>query len=701
MPNSIAKLWGRNARVIAVRSRPSQTPSSTVPTMTPETDWIARAIDIMKLVGGAGEMVAFPYIKGAANVIIALLEPIQELKRNQDDFKDLVEGLVEIVVLMRDETLEDVGAPPSHFLTLCKEFNEFVNLYVLLMLVELNKAMSSMRGNWVKQYWKSNSFAEMILRHERRLQTLRQNLTLVTVVGNRRHLEARASSMVSSKNGDSDIEDVIRPGDIRILHETGYVYVPQPGSEHDATITEHSAKVAGDVKTLWKAHLQYHSQIRHHPGVLQLFGVTKSPEHLALIFHGDMKSLKAHVATLDPCERVIFIYRMTQDNRILQPTYIITATRTNEETTTKSTVSWRSLTFPNFITPIPPDQMGWIANNPKGLKSSPHNSQLKSYLMLFCDMVASIMSQQRIFSAVSFEHISLFGVYVGPIDKKYIGQIAFKGIPARPPSTRIPWFIEDNTASKVPYSSFGDWTCFTIKRSDQTQHLLDNIITARTSMLDAGSAHLSKACAAQANILFPQIENACEDKSDARERLLVLNDAFGRMKFKATFPDSSVAPHVKKLYLFVQNVEVRGDGSVAFPETFWAINQNGKPENRLPEAVLEALRVDTSIISLQLITSLQRWAPYHIDALHDIQQTSGFEAGSDEAVRFLGFPLAAFERSVPDWSRLGSVGRRRTSSLDIDRGGSVENTVLGSKGTRSESARGRSVDGKQRRPKNL
>lgn len=73
----MAKLWGRHPRVIAVRSRPPQAQNSTVPVMAPETDWIARAIDIMRLTGSAGEMVAFPYIKGAANVIVALLEPIQ------------------------------------------------------------------------------------------------------------------------------------------------------------------------------------------------------------------------------------------------------------------------------------------------------------------------------------------------------------------------------------------------------------------------------------------------------------------------------------------------------------------------------------------------------------------------------------------------------------------------------------------------
>lgn len=94
------------------------------------------------------------------------------------------------------------------------------------MLEELTRAMNSMKGNWVKQYWKSSSFGEMIARHERRLQTLRQNLIvslkgnisrlclhiyldvvlsqLITVVGNRRRLEARAPS----RNGDPDLVDV-------------------------------------------------------------------------------------------------------------------------------------------------------------------------------------------------------------------------------------------------------------------------------------------------------------------------------------------------------------------------------------------------------------------------------------------------------------------------------------------------------------
>lgn len=116
------------------------------------------------------------------------------------------------------------------------------------------------------------------------------------------------------------------------------------------------------------------------------------------------------------------------------------------------------------------------------------------------------------------------------------------------------------------------------------------------------------------------------------------------MRFRATFPDSSAIPHLKKLYLFVQNVEVLGDSNVTFPDTYWSIDQNGKPENRLPPAVLETLGVDASIISLDLITSVQRWTPYHFDALRDIQKACGFEPGSDEAARFLGFPSAMFER---------------------------------------------------------
>lgn len=66
------------------------------------------------------------------------------------------------------------------------------------------------------------------------------------------------------------------------------------------------------------------------------------------------------------------------------------------------------------------------------------------------------------------------------------------------------------------------WCSFTIERSPKgTESFNNDIITARTSMLDAGSTHLSKACAAQSNILFPHIEDASEDKADARERLLV------------------------------------------------------------------------------------------------------------------------------------------------------------------------------------
>ncbi|TFK32921.1 hypothetical protein BDQ12DRAFT_728198 [Crucibulum laeve] len=77
------------SRVFVLRKKKSVgQPSSSV-----RDDWLSNAITFGKALQAAGEFAPFPYIKGAAGIFVALLEPIQRLYKNRDDYRYLTESI--------------------------------------------------------------------------------------------------------------------------------------------------------------------------------------------------------------------------------------------------------------------------------------------------------------------------------------------------------------------------------------------------------------------------------------------------------------------------------------------------------------------------------------------------------------------------------------------------------------------------------
>jgi len=107
------------------------------------TDWVSNAIQVAKITASAGELAPFPYIKGAAGIFVALLEPVQvpllcwlklgsfstpnivqQLKQNQDDFKALTDSISSILNILHEEVKAQPEAAKDsvQFNTLCAEF---------------------------------------------------------------------------------------------------------------------------------------------------------------------------------------------------------------------------------------------------------------------------------------------------------------------------------------------------------------------------------------------------------------------------------------------------------------------------------------------------------------------------------------------------------------------------------------------------
>lgn len=70
------------------------------------TDALAQGISLSRMMVNAGDALPAPFVKGAAGVILALLEPIQQLQKNQDDHKELTIDIAKIVWMMKEMALD-------------------------------------------------------------------------------------------------------------------------------------------------------------------------------------------------------------------------------------------------------------------------------------------------------------------------------------------------------------------------------------------------------------------------------------------------------------------------------------------------------------------------------------------------------------------------------------------------------------------
>ncbi|KIJ24863.1 hypothetical protein M422DRAFT_274258 [Sphaerobolus stellatus SS14] len=74
----------------------------------PQTDWLDNAAFIVKLASATGELLPFPYLKGAATLVSTLLEPIQRIQQNKEDYQALMINVTNLLQALHEEISEDL-----------------------------------------------------------------------------------------------------------------------------------------------------------------------------------------------------------------------------------------------------------------------------------------------------------------------------------------------------------------------------------------------------------------------------------------------------------------------------------------------------------------------------------------------------------------------------------------------------------------
>ncbi|KAJ7244462.1 hypothetical protein C8J57DRAFT_1716594 [Mycena rebaudengoi] len=90
---------------------------------------LANLILTSKTVVAAADLLPFPYLRGALGHVIAILEVVQKMAKNREDFTELCTSIVEIITLLQEE-ISCHGADAASMLTqFCEQLKSVWAVY--------------------------------------------------------------------------------------------------------------------------------------------------------------------------------------------------------------------------------------------------------------------------------------------------------------------------------------------------------------------------------------------------------------------------------------------------------------------------------------------------------------------------------------------------------------------------------------------
>ncbi|KAJ7272241.1 P-loop containing nucleoside triphosphate hydrolase protein [Mycena rebaudengoi] len=170
------------------------TPPPGPPASRSSPDRLANLILTSKTLTAAAELLPFPYVKGALGPLVPILEAVQKMKKNRDDFEDLCESIVNTVTILENITPHGVDATSS-LKRLCEDLRRYDHdmtsldlLHIvwasLLQEIEVKVAQmnqkSRVRG-FLKKVIKSASIGDELARYKSRGEQLRSDFMLMSV----------------------------------------------------------------------------------------------------------------------------------------------------------------------------------------------------------------------------------------------------------------------------------------------------------------------------------------------------------------------------------------------------------------------------------------------------------------------------------------------------------------------------------------
>ncbi|KAJ7289418.1 hypothetical protein C8J57DRAFT_431685 [Mycena rebaudengoi] len=156
------------------------TPSPGPPGTRHSSDWLANLILTAKTITAAAECLPFPYLKGALGPVIPILEAVQKMTKNRDDFEELCESIVSTVKVLQEKISRHGVAATTSLQELCEELERLLD-EIQLKVGQIQKGQKKRVLGLLKEFSKSTSVGDELARYKTRLEKLRSDFILMSV----------------------------------------------------------------------------------------------------------------------------------------------------------------------------------------------------------------------------------------------------------------------------------------------------------------------------------------------------------------------------------------------------------------------------------------------------------------------------------------------------------------------------------------
>ncbi|PBK81769.1 hypothetical protein ARMGADRAFT_1091000 [Armillaria gallica] len=134
---------------------------------------IDSCLKIAKLTAAAGEMAPFPFIKGAAQCVVVILEIIESATKNRKDLQELAESTVATLVVVRDTVITHGPTSALCFKDICLDFQTYLND----LLSKLNKEGKPSR---IQHLLKAKKISDDISAYRQQVQMAKEDFLIHT-----------------------------------------------------------------------------------------------------------------------------------------------------------------------------------------------------------------------------------------------------------------------------------------------------------------------------------------------------------------------------------------------------------------------------------------------------------------------------------------------------------------------------------------
>ncbi|KAF8980330.1 hypothetical protein BDQ17DRAFT_1439004 [Cyathus striatus] len=652
---------------------------------------ISHSSAALKIMEGLLDLAGIPALKVVSGALARFLELVDQMRKNKDDYIEFSLSVFETIKAAKDELIR--------FQESLTDLENFVKTFGDLeteLLEMVYDAERLMNQSFLKKVWSTSTTKDTLQRYQGRLNRKISIFTLRNTMVPRINVEI--SNIEETIFGDYN---KVILGQMELLQELPRLVVDEsilpPKGWHE---NEYSVRIGNDKKTArfyegtdgikvrLKGELEIISRFRH-PRLGQLYGICRSTQRPALIFHQELRDIEPyrHGDMMTPMEHVYFTYDCFRayvnareylisqcdellrllDNGVLR-SFVVNL---NEGSYAmgmdmRMTTDGRIILLLSVANPLPVtiNEDGDPVMELRGREYLTHKiyPTEETRIIATTSSMPSIMQKLKEFHSIVFAVGASCYTYIGHDDSKRIRcrqtvkwgceLVSYSNPLDFTPAIRIaPESIQSvGNSNGICFDIIGEWIRFSVPCFETSQHNFDFTITP--DMRNVGNVWV-----AQMPYAYLMLEEKYKHlRSYGNHCAEFLHPSYWTLSFQAEYTKATQRTMAlpSMIYLFV-SVITETDGRIE-PEWYWSWHVNGierlSLNERLQAGILGSPHLEASLKTERIV-----WGQLRLDAIRTLHESYGFRPDSRDAAKALGLPI--IQLSIKEKRRSRSISRER------------------------------------------